>query len=194
MTAKTETMNGGTDLLGILGAFVKPKLLILCLSNLALFGLGSVWVLTGAFIVRGVQVVTSDKPTLPEVNEHLRYDDRRIDDITGSIGERLDRLENDRDQRRKVSDDRYKDLADRLHSIEHDVTFLYGGGIIGTTLVSILLTLNVVKVSKAESKIKDHPIYLRRTAEEDLETADLYADYLREVTRRTRENKRLHGE
>lgn len=167
-------------MLELLTAVVKPKLIGLAFSNLFFVGLSALWLLVIVFAYQGYRVASRpDSPTIPELQQHLEFNDGRLDKIDGDISKRLDRLEDDRRERREVSDARYKKLGEELDGVKHDVTFIYGGGIIGTTIVSLLLTLNVVRVKNTEVKIDRYrPSFAYKNQPEDLETARLLRDYL----------------
>jgi hypothetical protein len=168
----------GRTLLEYLGALAKPKLVLLLIANLPIVALVTLWVVIGAMAVRGYDVMQRpDMPSIPELQQHLEWNDRRLDTVDGDITKRLDRMEEARDAR-------YKALSDGLDSVKHDVTFVYGGGIIGTAIVSLLLTLNIVKVRSAESKIDQYkPGFRYKNQIDDLDQATVLRDYLTEAIR-----------
>lgn len=181
----------GATIVQICVGFVKPKFLVYALKHVSFLGLMGCWILTLLFVYRGAHaLMQGDRPTLPEVDQHLKYNDQRITDLHDEVNDNFKKLDADRLARKDVSDARYKDLADRLHSIEHDVSFMYGGGIIGTTLVSILLTLNIIKVTKTEDKIKMYPTHLNRTDDVDLTQAMMYSEALQDLVRRELDKRR----
>jgi hypothetical protein len=175
----------GRPLLEYLGALAKPKLLLLLIANLPIVALVTLWVVIGAMAVRGYEVMQRpDMPSIPELQQHLEWNDKRLDAVDNDVTKRLDRLEEDRERRRETSDNRYKALSDGLDSVKHDVTFVYGGGIIGTAIVSLLLTLNIVKVRSAESKIDQYkPGFRYKNDPLDIDQAEVLRDYLTEAIR-----------
>jgi hypothetical protein len=184
----------GRPLLEYLGALAKPKLFMLLMANLPIVALGALWLVIGAMAVRGYDVMERpDMPSIPELQQHLEWNDKRLDAVDNDVTKRLDRLEEDRERRRETSDTRYKALSDGLDSVKHDVTFAYGGGIIGTAIVSFLLTLGIVKVRSAESKIEQYkPGFRYKNQIDDLDQATVLRDYLTEAIR-TELDKRDRG-
>jgi hypothetical protein len=74
-------------------------------------------------------------PTVPEMERHLESDDKRLDVTDARIEKRFDELNEDRKERKKESDDRYRELNERVSTI------WYGLGGIG-----VLLSFGIIKL------------------------------------------------
>lgn len=119
----------GRSMLEIIAALAKPKMLLMAVTS-GTFMTAGFLLLSVVMLVRGanrVFVTQVDEPTIPEIERHLethdtRLDkhDERIDKLVDLINSKFDRLEEDRQNRKKDSDARYE-------SLQHDVTYLYGG-------------------------------------------------------------------
>lgn len=159
-----EKVSGAQSMLEILAAFAKPKMIWMAVTNTTLLTIGFL-AIAALMIVRGANLafsVQTDEPTIPEMERHLESHDQRLDKVVDLINQKFDKLEEDRQARKKDSDARYE-------ALQHDVTYLYGG----IAAICGGLALGVFKLF-AESGHKDAG--LRLSSEDTQQLAYLLAE------------------
>lgn len=138
MSVQVQFLNRGKpviETLSSLAALAKFKLTWLVAPLALVVGF---LLISALMLARGANILLAQEPNIPEMERHLETNDKRIDAhdaklerIIDLINQKFDKLESGRE------------------SLEHDVTYLYGG----IAVIGVLLGVGVIKLNAGVSGV-----------------------------------------